>query len=230
MGFIRKTVWIVKVRILAAKQFGTPVHKFGEFFYRAGNFFCNSHRHLICGLEHNCHQRLISGKYLTWSSVNAGVTGRYTGGCILGNSNFCLDVQIFAGQKRCHDFCNTGRIKLCIPVFGIKDRFCIYIHENCSLGFHIWAFRPSVNGISVCRLSHLTGLAVRNWCGSDNRITIFIVSIGSRSTGSSACEQDPYAENACKDPTQGSFFHIFHNKIPFSDKSGREGYCSFENQ
>ena len=152
MGFIRKTVWIVKVRILAAKQFGTPVHKFGEFFYRAGNFFCNSHRHLICGLEHNCHQRLISGKYLTWSSVNAGVTGRYTGGCILGNSNFCLDVQIFAGQKRCHDFCNTGRIKLCIPVFGIKDRFCIYIHENCSLGFHIWAFRPSVNGISVCRL------------------------------------------------------------------------------
>ena len=149
MIFIRKTVGIVKVCVLAAKKLGAPVHEFCEFLYRAGNFFCNGDRHFISGLEHDSHQGLIPSEFFTGSSINTGISGSYTGGSFFRYGNVCLSIQIFTGKQCSQDLCDAGRVELCVRIFGIKNGFCIYVHKDCSLCFDAGTFGPPVNGIGV---------------------------------------------------------------------------------
>ena len=227
MVFIRETVGIIKMRIFAAEKLRTPVHKLCEFFYGAGNFLGNSYGHFVGRLKHHCHQCLVSGEFFSGGSIDAGISGRYAGSRAFGNNDAGLFADVFTGQKRGHDLCDTGRVKLRIPILGIKNGFRVYIHKNGSLGFYAGACGPAVNGIcigslgiisGVCdsSLRTLAGLTIRNRGCGDNRIAVFIIAQGCGSTaGHSACKQNSHTENTCKDPAHGSFFHNVHHKIPF---------------
>ena len=125
VSFIRKSIGIVKMRILASKLLGSGVHQLYKLLHRTGNLFPNTKCHFIGWFQHQCHKTLFNCKNLSGITINGGTSRFNSVSRLLRKGKLCVHVQVLTSKKTSEKLGNTGRVKLSIGILGIQDRFCI---------------------------------------------------------------------------------------------------------
>ena len=113
---IIESMGICKVRIRASKSRCLRVHHIRKRRVAPGHMLRQGITHFIGGFEQQSIEALAHRHGITLCHVNSYRSGFQVGCGRSGKDNRIIQTAVFRHQKRCHQLCDTGRIKLGIPV------------------------------------------------------------------------------------------------------------------